>query len=337
MTVLVALVSKDSLVMGCDSLGSETRFLLDPLNLANYFDQNNGMLKIGVDGKPLLKTIADLWAKTTATPIEHMTHMTKLYSLEPLSAGLMTTGIFSIGERTIKSLITEFKSKESQLINGGNLSEVANKIYEFINAFYLSFFKDPLYRPDLEFILGGYGKGEHTAKIFRINLRSQTIRQEFDNKNMAPYGVVFGGQFKEISRIVFGTDSENKIKIDQRHFELLNSYREKIISQFKIKGINDLELPAVEMNKLLPEEQRMFANNWDLNHFFANWGDFSEQNAIECVDFFVNIMIKSQQFSFGMPTIGGDTHIALITEKSFDFISKEEYHHGNYSVPKDGK
>jgi hypothetical protein len=332
MTVLIALVSKDSLVMGCDSLGSQTNLLLNPLNLADYFEQNNGTLKIGADGKPLLKTITDLWAKTTAIPIEHMTHMTKLYSLEPLSAGLMTTGIFSIGERTVKSLIAEFKSRESQLIRQGDISKVANKAYEFINDFYLSLFKDPLYRPELEFILGGYGKGEHIAKIFRINFRSQTIKQEFEN--MPPDGIVFGGQFKEIARIVFGTDGENKVKINQRHFELLHNYREQIMNQLKLNGVNNIELPAIEKDKLLPEEQRMFSNNWDLNHFLANWGDFSEQNAIECVDFFVSIMIKSQQFSFGMPTVGGDTHIALITEKRFAFISKEEYRHGNHSVPK---
>ena len=74
--------------------------------------------------------------------------------------------------------------------------------------------------------------------------------------------------------------------------------------------------------------------DWDLNGFDANWGDFSEQNAIECVNFFVEIMIKSQQFSSSLPTVGGEVHIALITkEKGFSWISREEYEHEGHLTP----
>ena len=80
----------------------------------------------------------------------------------------------------------------------------------------------------------------------------------------------------------------------------------------------------------------MFSDGWELDGFNANWGDFSEQNAIECVDFFVNIMTKSQQFSEGMPTVGGEVHIALITKvKGFQFIPKEEFNHGGHFIPKE--
>jgi len=81
------------------------------------------------------------------------------------------------------------------------------------------------------------------------------------------------------------------------------------------------------------EELQPF-KNWDLDGFDANWGDFSEQNAIECVNFFVEIMIKSQQFSDSISTVGGNVHIALITkEKGFRFISREEYEHKGYMTP----
>ena len=46
-------------------------------------------------------------------------------------------------------------------------------------------------------------------------------------------------------------------------------------------------------------------------------------------------MIKSQQFSSGMPTVGGDVHIALINRtRGFRFVSKEEYHHQEHYIPK---
>ena len=58
--------------------------------------------------------------------------------------------------------------------------------------------------------------------------------------------------------------------------------------------------------------------------------------AIGCVDFFVDIMIKSQNFSSRLPTVGGEVHIALIIKNDgFRFISREEYEHEGYAVSKE--
>ena len=54
MTTLVALASKDALVMGTDSLGTVTRGLVDPLDLLEFFDVDNGFkLKVNDQGEPL--------------------------------------------------------------------------------------------------------------------------------------------------------------------------------------------------------------------------------------------------------------------------------------------
>lgn len=41
MTTLVALNTRDALVMGCDSLGTVTKRLVNPFDLMNYFDPDN--------------------------------------------------------------------------------------------------------------------------------------------------------------------------------------------------------------------------------------------------------------------------------------------------------
>ena len=52
----------------------------------------------------------------------------------------------------------------------------------------------------------------------------------------------------------------------------------------------------------------------------------------------MNIMIKSQQFSEGMPTVGGEVHIALITKSAgFRFISREEYCHEEHYISKEAE
>ena len=65
MTTLVALATKDTLVMGCDSLGSVNRTLVDPLHLVrDFFDPNDEWkLKSDEQGKPFLKTFGDIWKK----------------------------------------------------------------------------------------------------------------------------------------------------------------------------------------------------------------------------------------------------------------------------------
>ncbi len=173
----------------------------------------------------------------------------------------------------------------------------------------------------------GYDKQEPLPSVYRIyfNRDKDNIEVCFQNN----FGIAFGGQMQEIQRLVFGTDGINNIKLIIRLEEILNNYRDKIQNYLNNKGITE----TVPNHSDYGKELHLF-NNWTLNQFDANWGDFSEQNAIECVNFFVEVMIKSQQFSSQMPTVGGDVHIALITkEGGFRYISREEYIHEGYRTP----
>lgn len=333
MTSLVALGTKDAIVLGCDSLGTMIKDLIDPFDLIRFFDpENKFTLKKDKNGNPMLKDFYTIFEKTKSLPYEHMTHMTKLFSLAPLEMGIMSTGIASIGNRTIKSLIEEFKTKEPAFQKrpkptNYTVKGIAKKILKFVNNYFESEYSDQKIKPNLELILGGYNKQKPIPEIVRMKLPENEVRDTIKN-----FGLVFGGQMKEIQRIVHGTDPLNKDKIYYRHFDLLREYRHKINTYLKQQKI-EIKIPELSVEEI--KELNMFSDDWDLNGFNANWGDFSEQNAIECVDFFVNIMIKSQQFSQGMPTVGGEVHIALITKmEGFRFISKEEYYHEGHFIPK---
>lgn len=334
MTSLVALATKDALVLGCDSLGTSKKFLLDPFDLLEFFDKDF-KLKEDKDGKPVLQNFSDIWNKRQSVSDSHMAHMTKLFSLSPLPMGIMYTGITSIGNRTVKSLIEEFKNKESVCQKkpkpkNYTVKGISKKILTHISQYFESKYPDGKKMPDLEFILGGYDKRNPLPKIVRIRLPENKAQDTIED-----FGMVFGGQMKEIQRIIHGTDWSNKMEINKRHIKLLRKYRDKINDFLKQKNIS-IEIPELSMNEM--KELDMFSEKWDLDGFNANWGDFSEQNAIECVDFFVNIMIKSQQFSYGMPIVGGEVHIALIKKtEGFRFISREEYGHEGHFVPKETK
>lgn len=336
MTSLVALATKDALVLGCDSLGTTTKSIIDPIDLIDFFDAKKDFeLKKDEKGNPILKDFKTLYGKVKSLPYTHMTHMSKIFSLSPLEMGIMTTGIASIGKRTIKSLIEEFKSKEPAFRSkpkpkNYTVKSIAKKILDFITKKYEDIYPDEQQRPVLEFILGGYDKKNPIPEIVRIKFPKKEIE---DTLKKGGFGIVFGGQMKEIQRIVFGTDWGNKLALKKRHIELLRKYREKMNEYLRKENITII-IPEINIEEV--KELDIFSNDWDLEGFNANWGDFSEQNAIECVDFFVNIMIKSQQFSEGMPTVGGEVHIALITKTNgFRFISKEEYCHEGHYVTKE--
>ena len=258
-----------------------------------------------------------------------MTHVTKLCSLEPLPMGIMTAGITSIGNRTIRSLISEFKTTDKafsgiRLPTNYTVRSVGDRIKQFILERYQAEYPEDRIKPSLEFIIGGYDKQSPIPSIYRIYISSNRLEKAIDD-----FGIVFGGQMQEIQRIVFGSDIQNKFKMIDRSSYLLHKYHELLSQHLNDSNINvELPKPNTYGNTL-----HFFNDDYDLDGFDARWGDFSEQNAIQCVDFFINIMIKSQEFSSRLPTVGGDVHISLITkEKGFRYISGEELKHGEHLV-----
>ncbi len=333
MTTLVSLVTKDSAVLGCDSLGTVTRALVDPRELRGFFD-DSGKLKMDQKGQPSLKTIVDIQDKAREYPYNHITHLEKLFSLEPLKIGVMTAGIAGLGDRTIKSLISEFKDKNFLFKSKGEpsnytLNGVAERLLKFVRPFYLEEYpeKEDTYRPKLEFILAGYSKRQQLPSTIRITFPEGEIDPFGDG-----FGIMFGGQTKEIRRIIFGTDAENEHRIIFRHAVKLFEYH-KLLTEYLRENNITIDLPTP--NEYI-DQIHIFNDGWRLEGFSADWGNFSEQNAIECVHWLVEIMCKAQQFSSALPTVGGEINLAIVTKSDgFRFVSKREYQVGDYSIPRE--
>jgi hypothetical protein len=242
--------------------------------------------------------------------------------------GIMTAGIASIGNRTIKSLLREFisidKAFQTKRPTNYTVNSIGTRIKEFIWERYQNEYPENKPRPELEFLICGYDKQSPIPAVYRIYYEENMFKMR---KNLDDFGIVFGGQMQEIQRIVFGSDYANRCKIVDRNVSLLLKYHELLTRECRSRGENiDLPLPNTYGSELY-----FFNEAFDLDGFDARWGDFSEQNAIECVDFFINIMVKSQQFSSRLPTVGGDIHVAVLTkDKGFRYISGEELHHGEH-------
>ena len=331
MTTLVALASKDALVMGTDSLGTVTRLLVDPFDLVECFDTRNDLkLKVDDHGNPLLDSFSTLLEQAQAVPYNQLGNVSKLFDLSPLPMGVMFTGITSIGNRTIGKLISEFREADPAFKAGAEPSNYAvrsigNRLLESLGQLYASTYPQPHDRPELEIIIGGYDKLSYLPGLYRIDVRENLIVEIFPSDS--PFGIAFGGQNDWIQRIVFGTDENNQIGLAKRTHGLLVDYHQKVSDAVANAGIT-FEVPHPDS---WGDELNLF-NNWNLQGLDANIADFSEQNAIDCVDFFIEIMIRAQAVSSQLPTVGGDINIAVIRKDGFRFVSRQEWRHRGHSI-----
>ena len=331
MTTLVALASKDAIVMGTDSLGTVTRPLVDPLDLLNYFDRdNNFKIKVDDQGKPLLDSLLTIMEQAQSVPYNQLGNVSKLFDLSPLPMGVMFSGITSIGNRTIGRMISEFKEQDEAFDSDADepndtVRSVGDRLRQFFKEYYASVFPQPHAQPELELIIGGYDKLNYLPRLRRIDVRENTIEEIFLGES--PFGVAFGGQNDWIQRIVFGTDDDNRVRLAQRAHDLLLEYHRRISDAVAKAGIT-FDVPGPDA---WGDVLGLF-DDWDLKGLDADFPEFSEQNAIECVDFFIEIMIRAQAVSSQLPTVGGDVHVAVIRKDGFRFVSRQEWRHRDHSI-----
>jgi hypothetical protein len=159
MTTLVAVNTRDTIVMGSDSLGTVTKQIVDPGDLAGYFEKDRDFkIKLGPDGTPLLNDWSRIMQKSQTVPCNYYAHVEKIFPLAPLDMGVMCSGVGALGDRSLKSLIREFSLRDETLKLKGSdytLFTVGEQLLQFLWAHYRQAFPDGQPHPDLELMLCG--------------------------------------------------------------------------------------------------------------------------------------------------------------------------------------
>lgn len=329
MTTLVAVNTRDALVMGCDTLGTSTRRLVDINKLFPFFDDKAGWgIKVDADNKPLLD-FSGVWDNSEEVPYYHVTHVDKLFPLDLFNMGVMTSGLASLGDRSIKSLVTEFRdSPEATGLSMTPLTveTVGKLLLDFFWKRYEPVYPDERNRQALELMLCGYGRERQTPGVSRIHVHSNTV-----DPTLYEFTAYFGAQMAEIQRLVNGTDSDNQGRIILKHRQLMDEYRNRISKHLEAKGVTEPVPKYSDFGDALD-----MVRNWPVVGLSCDFPSFSEQNAIEYVDFLVSIMINAHRFSMRMPTVGGEVQVAVLQKrKPMKFISRREWRHEGNVVPRE--
>ncbi len=330
MTTTISVATNNCIVIGCDSLGTISIPSVRSWELNNLLFDEDGNSKTDELGMPIRLTKEMLESLSRSLPTNQMPSVTKIFPLaDKVDAGLLFAGLASLGNKSLRTIIGEFieSAEFKNWKREGCIMGLTKCLAKHINAEY----KSADEWASMEIIVSGYSKSCREPEINKVLIaRAQEPKISEENKR-GEFKVVFGGQFDVIQRVVDGIDLQGWGVFVQQAEIALNKYRAKLTETLSQNGYTEPLPKHGEYGDIIEFFEFPFA--------FAKLSSevrfFSEQAAIDFVEFLVELMIKSQQFSDQIPTVGGDIHIGLIiASEGFKWISKEHYKSREHSVPK---
>ena len=338
MTTIISLAARDFIAVGCDSLATTSYSLAYPHQLSAAFFEPNGELKRDAGGNPLLKHVSQIWDHSQLTPVNQLPSVTKLYDLEPIRACLLFAGASRIGETTLRELVETFKAQKTVKARRKTytMAWLAETLKAFIADTYQREIPEPRMRPMLELILSGYSAKHREPEVWRLEFAYNPGTNDFDAtiRNQLARGqfnVVFGGQYDVIQRIVNGIDAQSWFSLRERTVKVLDQYHDELIANAQASGFT-LSIPKPNFRE---NKYNIFGHDQGgVTCLNPDCGSLSEQAGIDFVHFLINVMIKSQEFSSSIPTVGGRIHVALLRKNvKFQWISREAFTFENERIP----
>lgn len=340
MTTTIAFLTRNCAVLGCDSLATTSRRFLDPFQVLEMFydfedTSKSPQPRRDSNGALDLPDFGDVFVEAREQPVNQLPSYTKMFQLEPAAIGVMFAGVAVVNGKSMRNLVDEFlaTSDITKYLRGNH---GVHGLYTRLNTFLFDEYSAEYgpgvgYGPDLWFTVVGYSKNKNRqhpeAYQGRVSAEGATLQMELKPGNC---GFIFGGQHDVIERVTRGMDFGNIYRYERRVNEILSVYR----------GLAQEAAEAAGFKGTLPDPRKLgtqldtSSTDWVRGHY-TDPTAFSEQAAIDYVDFLVNLMIKSQHFGDSIPTVGGDIHIAIITKRTgFQWISAQEYKYRERKIPK---
>jgi hypothetical protein len=339
MTTLISLAARDFIAVGCDSLATVSTLLVSPGDIHEAFFDSKGQPKTDQDGKPILKEARQIWEIASDLPINQLPSVTKLYDLKPMCACVLFAGTSLIGEITVRNLVETFKAdgRFLALTKTGTVEQLASASKDFVSEVYAREIPDESLRPMIEMIVSGYSEDCRQPEVWRISCYYDYSASKFvcDAKpeiSRGQYNVIFGGQYDVIQRIVKGVDFPSYQSLRLRTQEVLRECMNDVEAELRSAGYTG-NMPSLDFSA---EKFDLFSKNWaGVTRLFSGIGNLSEQAGIDFVVFLISVMMKAQEFSTSIPTVGGSIHVALLTKNDgFRWISKEGFTFEGQHIPK---
>ncbi len=228
MTINIGLVTSEAVVFGCDSIASVTGYYLNPFRL-EFEKDSNGEPKVDGNDRATVKShfddveqiVTDAWGGVT-----------KMFEIHPYPTTVVavTAGLAKLCDRPIASIADDFLNKcKARQTSLTTVEAVAKTFLRFMRKRYEENYKDSeipeQFRDGPEFLVGGFGRDDNFASLFRVQIKENAVKSEFTDGKA---GISWNGQSDAVERFIRGYDSELRLKIENIIRDKLGEYHQEV-------------------------------------------------------------------------------------------------------------
>lgn len=337
MTVNIGLVTSDALVLGCDSVASTIQPFVDPFAPSvELVKDANGMVQADADGRYHLKFKYENIQQVVTSAWGGVTKMFPVHP-KPSPVVAITAGLALLEGRTIASHAEEFFRRQMDKQQGGtgalvNVEPICNAFLRFMRRRYEAHYKDSQI-PDsmkegLEFLVGGIGRDDTFPSLYRVSVQRNSIVCDW---SQGQSGMSWNGQADAVERLVRGYDGSLRMHIESSVAEAIRRHAQEL-QEYVIGLVNGI---MDELNQELPDDVEIELPT--LKKVDLNWGQFAIpidyrnlplQEAVNLVSAMVMSQASRARFAWGIATVGGRTHIGVVTKTGgFEALNEPELIH----------
>jgi len=247
----------------------------------------------------------------------------------------ITADMAKFGERTMSSCALEFFRRQQPPANPlTSVGEVAETFLAFMRQKYDEHYAGSElpeeFRDGPLFLIGGYGRTDYLPSIFKVDVR---LNRKVEHFGPGQAGMAWEGQSDAVERLLRGYDAAVRIAVEKAVTEGLRRIRDAAsrgIEQSLQQMVDRLGAETVgDMRVNLPATDPIVLP-WDQCNARISFGNLPLQDAIDFAAYLINIQSGRAKFSEGVPTVGGRTHIGLITRQDgFRMIDEVPLTHRN--------
>lgn len=331
MTVNIGLVTSEALVLGCDSIATASRQFIDPFAGSVAVDSKGKPIK-DKDGNLTVPLTKGSFVSVVTDVMPGVAKMFKIYDQNDTYVAATTSGTAALNDRAIASHAADFLSHQRGLKRSfANVVAIAKAFLNHMNKVYEDHYARSKvkreYWDDLSFLVGGIGKNDDMPSLFRVDIKSGKVREEF-----APgkHGVAWGGQSDSVERVIRGYDSWLKFQIESEIDVQFDRYRARMTDSLtdivnNVLAALGASMPSgVPLSLPGPPSAKL---GWEKATLDIRYGSLATQRAIDFVSFLVLLQAGPQRFSAGIATVGGRTHVGVVSSEGFKMLNEPVLNH----------
>lgn len=318
MTINIAMVTRESVLLGCDSLSSAVDWAFFPYrDGARFAKDANGEDLLDADGNRLISVPHEQVEHVVTTVFGGARKMFCLYEDVDTKVAAVTSGSATLLGETIADIARRFtRANEQDSISFNTVEEVARAFYIFSRRVWESdvAFDDVSeefrkYLPTVQFLVGGIGRDDPTGIVFRLDIRDEVCQLQFRPDD--PYGICWAGQSNFVERLLRGADEHMILTVGREIVKTQTSQRKAVLEGVGL-ALAKAGIEVPEGLELDIEETTAPSIPWHSASASIDFGNLPLQYAVEFTSLLVNTQSGMQKFARGIPTVGGRTHIGVM-------------------------